>query len=86
MEHYGEVNVERILGFVEDAVVFTDNQCCECLHWLGGFKKLLEAGALDVRDIKHTKVYLYHILFKNFICINQCNIILHIVFFSFSIH
>ena len=55
MESFTERTFEKLCSFVEDAVVFVDDASCECLHWFGGFKRILEAGALGIRDIKHTK-------------------------------
>ena len=62
MELFNENIFNSLLTLIEDAVVFLDDTSCECIHWCNGFKKLLAAGALDIRDVKHSKV-------KNFFCL-----------------
>ena len=56
MELFNEDIFNSLLTLIEDAVVFLDDTSCECIHWCNGFKKLLAAGALDIRDVKHSKV------------------------------
>jgi len=57
MESFSHSNLDLLSRVVEDAVVFLDDPTSEYLHWCNGFKKLFEAGALDIRDLKHTKVF-----------------------------
>ena len=57
MEKFKEDTLYQILTFVKDSIVFVDHGAAECLHWSNGLSKLLNAGALDVRDIYHTKVW-----------------------------
>ena len=40
------------MTFVKDSIVFVDHGADEC----NGLSKLLNAGALDIRDVYHTKV------------------------------
>ena len=56
MDIFNENCFSFLSKLIEDAVVFLDDTSCECIHWCDGFKQLLEGGALDVRDIKHSKV------------------------------
>nr|XP_039253421.1 sec1 family domain-containing protein 2-like [Styela clava] len=35
---------------VQDAVIFMDNPCAECLHWCGGADLLFESGATNIRE------------------------------------
>ena len=56
MELFNKNIFNFLSKIIEDAVVFLDDTSSECVHWFDGFKKLLEAGALDVRDVKHSKV------------------------------
>lgn len=41
---------KEVLKKVKHGVIFMDQQCAECLHWLGGPSLLFEAGALDIKD------------------------------------
>ena len=55
MNKFIEATLESVLSCVKDGVVFMDDPAAECLHWSDGLTKLFDAGALDVRDIKHNK-------------------------------
>lgn len=48
--------INSVLTLVNNAVVFVDDATAEVLHWCNGLSKLLDAGALAIRDIKHAKV------------------------------
>ena len=65
MNKFTEANINSLLSLVKGSIVFLDDSSAECLHWCNGLSKLLNAGALDVRDIKHTKVTLYVKRFLN---------------------
>ncbi|XP_069780766.1 sec1 family domain-containing protein 2 [Narcine bancroftii] len=41
---------EKACEKVKRAVVFMDAACAESLHWVGGVSKLLQAGALNVKE------------------------------------
>uniref|UniRef100_UPI00398F63CB sec1 family domain-containing protein 2 n=1 Tax=Pristiophorus japonicus TaxID=55135 RepID=UPI00398F63CB len=41
---------ERVCEKVKRAVVFMDPGCAESLHWVGGMSRLLQAGALNVKE------------------------------------
>ncbi|XP_067662541.1 sec1 family domain-containing protein 2-like [Haliotis asinina] len=41
---------EDVVLKVNRAVVYVDDPCAELLHWQGGMARLLEAGAVDVRE------------------------------------
>ncbi|XP_062899218.1 sec1 family domain-containing protein 2 isoform X1 [Mobula hypostoma] len=41
---------EKVCEKVKRAVVFIDSGCAESLHWVGGISKLLQAGALNVKE------------------------------------
>ncbi|XP_057313042.1 sec1 family domain-containing protein 2-like [Hydractinia symbiolongicarpus] len=47
--------INSVLTLVNNAVVFVDDATAEVLHWCNGLSKLLDAGALAIRDIKHAK-------------------------------
>ena len=57
METFANDTLNSILKLVNNAVIFCDDKCAENLHWCNGLTQLLEAGALDIRDIKHSKVF-----------------------------
>ena len=35
---------------VKHSIVFMDNQCAECLFWIGGPGEMFKAGAVDIKD------------------------------------
>ncbi|XP_067891480.1 sec1 family domain-containing protein 2 isoform X3 [Heterodontus francisci] len=41
---------EKVCVKVKRAVVFMDEGCAESLHWAGGISRLLQAGALNVKE------------------------------------
>ncbi|XP_078266579.1 sec1 family domain-containing protein 2 [Rhinoraja longicauda] len=41
---------EKLCEKVKRAVVFMDAGCAESLHWVGGISKLLQAGAINVKE------------------------------------
>ncbi|XP_029443500.1 sec1 family domain-containing protein 2 isoform X2 [Rhinatrema bivittatum] len=41
---------ERVLNKSKRALVFLDPECAESLHWIGGARRLLDAGALNVKE------------------------------------
>lgn len=48
---------------VEKAVVFLDKCTAECLHWNGGVLKLIERGAITVKEFTPIKVVMIIIEF-----------------------
>ncbi|XP_014676542.1 PREDICTED: sec1 family domain-containing protein 2-like [Priapulus caudatus] len=42
---------ETICAKVDRAVVFVDRSSAECLHWSGGVVRLLDAGAINIKEL-----------------------------------
>ena len=61
MDKFNENSLDAFAALVQGAVVFVDNPVAEYLHWNNGVKKLLASGALAIKDIKNTKVFLFFI-------------------------
>jgi len=55
MQRFSEDAIYQVLCLVKNSIVFLDSASAECFHWSNGFMKLLDAGALNIRDIHHTK-------------------------------
>jgi len=55
MQRFSEDAIYQVLCLVKNSIVFLDSASAECFHWSNGFIKLLDAGALNIRDIHHTK-------------------------------
>lgn len=47
---------DTVLADVNKAVVFLDNATAENLHWSGGLSSLVDAGALDVKELSSFEV------------------------------
>ena len=56
LEALEEKVLHQVLSVVSNAVVFLDDHIAECIHWHNGFSKLMNAGALEIRNILEEKV------------------------------
>lgn len=50
---------------VNKAVVFLDSASAECLHWAGGAKMLVFAGAINIKEFSSFEVRIFRLATLN---------------------
>lgn len=59
MSEYNYKLLQTLLSTVNNAVVYFDDGAAECIHWMNAVDKIFSAGALEIRSLSNTKVFIF---------------------------